>query len=187
MQNKVFDRLCDDVANIYLFFLVAYIVTGILSRSYAPLRTLIFWPAFHVCMVLLGLLTLLSIRRRGLRLFIAHQLAQVRRVRPLAALKIAAIAGLVIWALMVGADLVAIALLVFGGAAVLFRTIDERLPAAIAATMLVSIPLLQLMDEQRAASWMAVYAFEALTIVVLSAVARVLQEPKMTLIHRTEE
>lgn len=175
VPNNAFDRLCDDVAVLFPFLLVPYVVALVSSAFFEVVRGLLFWPAFHACVALFGLLTLFSIRRRGARQLMGDVLARAGRLRTLHFFKAAVIVAFVAWAAHGGADPVSLILVAFGGAVLLFPSIDERLPAILAAITLILIPTLQLMGATSAAAWMAVYAFDSLVIVVLSALVRVVR------------
>lgn len=202
-QNKKVIRILElvlkQIADIYLYFLGFYVVCLIPSYFFERWKLFFNWPAFHLSIIFLGILVLLSKQGREFRGFlfklikfrtsiltilkiIAKSLAsafalKIKGVTKKDYLKFVLILLILVYVLFKEIDPINFLILGYALFSILF-VLESRISASIALLFLISCPILLIMEKEPLAEQMAIYAYYFLVITVAVQIREYLREEK---------
>ncbi len=201
--KTIFELVLEQIADIYLYFLGFYVVCLILSYFFGRWKLFFNWPAFHLSVIFLGILSLISKQGRefilsqkkplfGLIKFpksiftiiksIAKNLvfltaSKLKQLKKKNYLKFVSILLILIYSLSKGINPINFFILTYALVSILF-VIESRIAAGIALLFLTSCPILLIFKKEAMAEQMAIYAYYFLVITVVVQIREYLREEK---------
>jgi len=182
--GTVFRLVADDVAAIFPYFFGFYVLSLILSRFFPDLLSrIIFWPAFHVSVVVLGLTASVSwwnpvdyknFLSESVNFFSAvfrsfgrayayifkRVVHQLRSWRPPDYAKATIAAAILLLGYLAGANLVGYAILGFGILAVIYGLVSDRTVFLIGISFLLATVIFETAGSHDLAKNLAVCSFD---------------------------
>jgi len=196
---RIFELVLEQIADIYLYFLGFYVVCLILSYFFERWKLFFNWPAFHLSIIFLGTLVLLSKQGRKFRGFlfklikfrtsiltilkiIAKSLTSVivlkiKGVTRKDYLKFVLILLILVYVLFKEIDPINFLILGYALVSILF-VVESRISASITLLFLIFCPILLIMKKESLAEQMAIYAYYFLVITVVVQIREYLREEK---------
>lgn len=189
--KAIFNLVLEQIAEVFPYILGFYVVCLFSSYLFVHWKLFFNWPVFHISVVILGVLALLS--KKGRRFFLIRQrltwekfinfvtkfklskikprslvisiFARMKKLSEIGYIKIGFVMIILVYSLYKG--LGPIDFLVFGYALVsILFILESRIAAVIALLFLVSCPILLILKKAPLAETMAVYAYYFLIIAV---------------------
>lgn len=169
--------VADDIAGIFPYLFVSYLVCLALARWQPAWRDMLYWPAFHVSVLALGLISVLSdrARKQGVGKFLSGSfiaffssvLTAGRRLPAAARIKAVIIIFCAALSLLCGAAPLDFLVIMYALAAVMFRYFDGGMAIIIALVALAICALLDIFGPAGISQWALTYAFYLLTVALI--------------------
>jgi len=201
--KTIFELVLEQIADIYLYFLEFYVVCLILSYFFERWKLFFNWPAFHLSVILLGILSLISKQGREFILSqkkplfelikfpksiftiiksIAKNLvfltaSKLKRLKKRDYLKFVSILLILIYSLSKGINPINFFILAYALVSILF-VIESRIAAGIALLFLTSCPILLIFKKEAMAETIAIYAYYFLVITIITQIRECWQEER---------
>jgi len=195
--KTIFELVLEQITDIYLYFLGFYVVCLILSCFFERWKLFFNWPAFHLSIIFLGILSLISDKGRKFilskievvkpngkikfvfsrEIFIDLISFFLRKITKKHYLKIILIIVILIYALSKGINPINFFILAYALVSILF-VIESRIAAGIALLFLTSCPILLIFKKEAMAETMAIYAYYFLVITVITQIREYWQEER---------
>ena len=201
--KTIFELVLEQIADIYLYFLEFYVVCLILSYFFERWKLFFNWPAFHLSVIFLGILSLISKQGREFILSqkkplfelikfpksiftiiksIAKNLvfltaSKLKRLKKRDYLKFVSILLILIYSLSKGINPINFFILAYALVSILF-VIESRIAAGIALLFLTSCPILLIFKKEAMAETIAIYAYYFLVITVITQIREYWQEER---------
>jgi len=196
--KRIIKLVLNDIAEIYLYFLTFYIISLVLSYFFESWKLFFNWKAFHISVIVLGILSLLSdkgkefilsqkklIKFKGqvrldfikeiLKSLIAPFVQRLRTFNKKDLLKVGIIILVLTYALHRGMSVIDFFVLAYALVSILF-IVDSRIAGVIALTCLASCPFFLIFKKETIAETMAIYAYYFLVITVLTQMREYIKE-----------
>ena len=201
--KTIFELVLEQIADIYLYFLEFYVVCLILSYFFERWKLFFNWPAFHLSVIFLGILSLISKQGREFILSqkeplfelikfpksiftiiksIAKNLvfltaSKLKRLKKRDYLKFVSILLILIYSLSKGINPINFFILAYALVSILF-VIESRIAAGIALLFLTSCPILLIFKKEAMAETIAIYAYYFLVITIITQIRECWQEER---------
>lgn len=201
--KTIFELVLEQIADIYLYFLGVYVVCLTLSYFFESWRLSFNWPVFHLSIIFLGILSLLSKRGREFILsqkkplfelikfpksiftiiksiaknLVSPTVSKLKRLTKKNYLKIILIIVILIYTLIKGIEVINFFILAYALVSILF-VIESRIAAGIALLFLTSCPILLIFKKEAMAETMAIYAYYFLVITVITQIREYWREER---------
>lgn len=192
-SNKTIGAILNDIAGLYPYLLFFYLASCAVSYFLPLVGLFFYWPAFHIFMVVLGILSLLSHNTVGLFVSARNKFSKSKGVKGALAMtlyflisfftvknkflniidvaKITVIAVLMAYAYSKNINTYDFLTILFALISVLF-SINVMISAGIVIVLLIACPILLVLKESVLAEMVAVYTFYFLVIILLIQIGR---------------
>jgi hypothetical protein len=183
--KRIVNKAIDDIAALFSYFLIFYIVIIILSYFFIPARSFFYWPGLNISILFLAVISFVSPKGRkiwshlffksclvfigqflnlikGRAVLFFYKLNTLSRVNKI---KIISIILIVIFALFFKISVIGLLILTYSLMTILFG-LWPRTPAIFALILLILCPILLILKMDSVAENVAIYAYYFLIITV---------------------